>query len=135
MLISPAEPPDPPEERSEHQQAATNQSERDRCCNRGATDVLLDHAERRQGIPKRGPDQKTQNTQDDKDREQHTRDSAQNCRERTECLTSREPEGQCTHGHRNPVPKHGINNLAIYRGWWLAERYKKEDCSENYERG
>src|SRR5206468_11493024 len=46
MLITPAEPPDPPEEGSEHQQAATNQSERDRSCNRGATDVLLDHAER-----------------------------------------------------------------------------------------
>jgi len=56
MLISPAEPPNPPEERSEHQQAATNQSERNRSCNRGATDVLLDHAERRQGVPKRGPD-------------------------------------------------------------------------------
>ena len=72
MLVSPAETTDPTEESTEHQKSAADQTDRHRRGNCGRASLLLNHTKGSQRIPEWRPNQKTQNSQDDKDRQQHT---------------------------------------------------------------
>src|SRR5262245_34679090 len=57
-----------------------------RCGNRDGSSVFFDYTERSQQVPKRRPDQEAQESENDKAGQQHTRDRAQNSRQRPKRL-------------------------------------------------
>ena len=71
MLIFPTEATHPTEESTEHQKGTADHAHRYRRSDRASPSFALNYAQRSQRHPKGRPNQKTQNGQDDKDRQQH----------------------------------------------------------------